>query len=121
MPAVRIGDLAEVMIEELASRYGRSPSEVKRKIIGIRPGKKFHEELMTEEESVWAQETEEMFIVRPPVELPDVTLKRPGEVLRKPLKEEYLSAKRINLTSKNARLLSKQEIKKLLRECGVIP
>jgi FlaA1/EpsC-like NDP-sugar epimerase len=121
MPAVRIGDLAEVMIEELAPKYGRRPSEVKTKLIGIRPGEKFHEELMTEEESVWAQETEDMFIVRPPVELPDVTLKRPGEILRKPLKEEYLSAKRMRLTSKDARLLNKHEIKKLLRECSVIP
>ncbi|MGC8816324.1 MAG: UDP-N-acetylglucosamine 4,6-dehydratase family protein [Candidatus Hadarchaeum sp.] len=120
MPAVRIGDLAEVMIEELAPRYGHRPSEVRREIIGIRPGEKFHEELMTEEESVWAQETEDMFIVRPPVELPDVMLKKPGEILRKPLTEEYLSAKRMRLTSKDARLLNKHEIKKLLRECNIL-
>ncbi len=121
MPAVRIGDLAEAVIEELAPKYGRRPSEVKTKIIGIRPGEKFHEELMTEEESVWAKETEDMFIVRPPVELPDVTLKRPGEILRKSLAEEYLLAKRMRLTSKDVQLLNKHEIKKLLKECGVIP
>jgi hypothetical protein len=60
-----------------------------------------------------------MFIIRSPVELPDVTLKGPGEILRKPLTQEYLSAKRRRLTSKDAQLLTKQEIKKLLRECKI--
>jgi len=118
MPAVRVGDLAEVMIKELASKYGHNPSDVKTKIIGIRPGEKFHEELMTEEESVWAQETEDMFIVRPPVELPDVALKKPGEILRKPITQAYLSAKRKGLISKDVHLLTKEEIRKMLK--GII-
>lgn len=121
MPAVRVGNLAEAMIEELAPRYGHVPNEVKTKIIGIRPGEKFHEELMTEEESVWAQETKEMFIVRPPIELPDFAFKKPGEILRKPLTQAYLSASRKRLVSKDARLLTKKEIKSLLRECQRTP
>ncbi len=115
MPAVRVGDLAEAMIEELAPGYGHVPSEVKTKIIGIRPGEKFHEELMTEEESVWVQETGEMFIVKPPVELPDVVLKKPGKIVHKPLTKEYLAAKRKRLVSKDARLLSKDEIRGMLK------
>jgi UDP-N-acetylglucosamine 4,6-dehydratase len=121
MPAVRIGDLAKTMIEELAPKCGYNQNEVKTKIIGIRPGEKFHEELMTEEESVWAQETKEMFIVRPPIELPDFTFKKPGEILRKPLTQAYLSASRKRLVSKDARLLTKKEIKDLLRECQLTP
>lgn len=121
MPALRVGDLAEAMIEELAPRYGYKPGDVKIKLIGIRPGEKFHEELMTEEESVWAEETEDMFIVRPPVELPEVALRRPEEILHKLLEEKDLSMKRMRLTSKDARLLSKDEIKVLLKECGITP
>ncbi len=120
MSAVRIGDLAGTMKEKLAPKFGINQDDVKTKIIGIRPGEKFHEELMTEEESVWAEETKDMFIVRPPVELPDVVLKKPGEILRKPLTEAYLSAKRRRLVSKDARLLTKEEIKKLLKECQAI-
>jgi hypothetical protein len=76
---------------------------------------------MTEEESVWAQETKEMFIVRPPIELPDFAFKKPGEILRKPLTQAYLSASRKRLISKDARLLTKKEIKDLLRECQRTP
>lgn len=121
MPAMRIGDLAEAMIRELAPEYGHRPSDIKTKIIGIRPGEKFHEELMTEEESVWARETEDMFIVQPPIELPDVALRKPGEILRKPLTEEYLLAKRRRLISKDASLLTKKETVSLLKDAGVLP
>jgi FlaA1/EpsC-like NDP-sugar epimerase len=121
MPAVRVGDLAEAVTEALAQKYGYRANEIKTKITGIRPGEKFHEELMTEEESVWAEETEEMFIVRPPVELPDVVLRKPGEILRKPITQASLSTKRKRLVSKDARLLTKREIKDLLQETGVIP
>ncbi|KUO39228.1 MAG: hypothetical protein AVW05_04540 [Hadesarchaea archaeon DG-33] len=121
MPAMRIGDLAEAMIRELAPEYGHKLSDIKTKIIGIRPGEKFHEELMTEEESVWARETEDMFIVQPPIELPDVALRKPGEILRKPLTEEYLLAKRRRLISKDASLLTKKETVSLLKDAGVLP
>lgn len=121
MPAMRVGDLAEAMVEKLAPKYGRKPSNIKTKIIGIRPGEKFHEELMTEEESVWAQEIEDMFIVQPPIELPDVALRKPGEILRKPLTEEYLLAKRRRLISKDASLLTKKETVSLLKDAGVLP
>jgi FlaA1/EpsC-like NDP-sugar epimerase len=116
MPSLKIGDLAGVMVEELGPRCGCKPGGVKIKIVGIRPGEKFHEELMTEEESVWAKETKEMFIVQPPIELPTLTLRRPGEQLKAPLTESYASKRRKKLTSKDVRLLTKREIKQLLRE-----
>lgn len=119
MPALRVGDLAGVMIEELASRYRHKPHEIKTKIIGIRPGEKFHEELMTEEESVWARETKDMFVVQPPIELPAFKLRRPGELLRVPLTEAYTSKRRQKLISKDAHLLTKNEIKGLLKDAKV--
>ncbi|MEM3658654.1 MAG: UDP-N-acetylglucosamine 4,6-dehydratase family protein, partial [Candidatus Hadarchaeum sp.] len=115
MSAVEIGDLAAAMVEEFASSLKQK--DVAKKIVGIRPGEKFHEELMTEEESVWAEETPDMFILRPPIELPDVMLRKPGEVITKPLDEEYFSAKKMRLVSRDAPRLSREEIRKLLREC----
>lgn len=65
MPAIRIQDLAEVMIAELAPRYGLSPAEIEIKIIGSKPGEKMYEELMNEEEIRRAWELEQYFIVLP--------------------------------------------------------
>ena len=63
MKALKITDLAEVMIKELAPKYGFSPNEIKMEIIGNKPGEKLYEELMTEDEARRALESEEMFIV----------------------------------------------------------
>lgn len=115
MPTLRIGDLAEAMIKELAPRYRRRPHEIKTKIIGIRPGEKFHEELMTEEESVWAQETKDMFVVLSPVELPDVKLTGGGKILRGTLSKAYASARKRRFVSKDARTLTKKEIRKMIK------
>jgi len=121
MPAVRIGDLAEVMIEKLAPVYGHKPSEIRAKVGGIRPGEKFHEELMTEEESVWAKETKDMYVVQPPIELPSFRLRRPGELLHVPLTEAYASKRRKRLVSRDAQMLTKKEIIVLLKKAKVLP
>lgn len=68
MPVIRIIDLAEVMIEELALKYGYNRDDIAIKIIGNKPGEKMYEELMTEEESARSLETEELFIVLPALE-----------------------------------------------------
>ena len=65
MDAIKITDLAEVMIEELAQKYGYTPDEIKIEIIGNKPGEKLYEELMTEDEARRALETKDMFIVLP--------------------------------------------------------
>ncbi|MGE5418064.1 MAG: polysaccharide biosynthesis protein [Acidobacteriota bacterium] len=58
MPVIKIGDLAQGIIE-------LSGKEVPTRVIGLRPGEKMYEELLTEEESTRALETEDMFIVLP--------------------------------------------------------
>jgi len=65
MPAIRIQDLAEVMIHELAARYGFSSADVELKIIGSKAGEKMYEELMNEEEIRRAWELEDYFVVMP--------------------------------------------------------
>jgi FlaA1/EpsC-like NDP-sugar epimerase len=65
MPVVRIADLAEVMIEELAPHYGYAPSDIKIEIIGTKPGEKMYEELMSDEETRRSIELEDYFVVTP--------------------------------------------------------
>ena len=67
MPVIRINDLAEVMIEKLAPKYGYNADDIAMKIIGKKPGEKMYEELMTVEESERSLETQEMFIVLPAI------------------------------------------------------
>lgn len=62
MPVIRIGDLAEVMIDLVTKRY-RIDSEVEIRNIGLRPGEKRYEELMTFEEKLIAEEDLNMFII----------------------------------------------------------
>jgi len=63
MPALKIKDLIDVIIEELSPEYGYSPDEIEIKEIGKRAGEKMYEELMTDEEASYAEEIEDMFVV----------------------------------------------------------
>jgi len=65
MPVMRIIDLAEVMIEILAPKYGYSPEAIEIKEIGAKPGEKLYEELMTEEETRRSLELKDMFVTLP--------------------------------------------------------
>ena len=100
MPALRIGDLAEAMIEELAPRYGYDPGGIRLEISGKRAGEKIYEELMTEDEAMSASETEDMFII---------TEAAKNRESKKILANEYRS-------NRDAILLTREEIKGLLRD-----
>jgi FlaA1/EpsC-like NDP-sugar epimerase len=65
MPVVRIADLAEVMIQELAPRYGRDPQDVIVNCIGSKPGEKLYEELLSEEEMRRTLELKHFFAILP--------------------------------------------------------
>jgi len=65
MPVVRIMDLAQIMIELLAPRYGHDPEKMEITFIGAKPGEKMYEELMTEQETSRSMELEEMFVTLP--------------------------------------------------------
>jgi len=106
MDAIKITDLAEVMIEELVPKYGYTPDEIKMAIIGAKPGEKLYEELMTEEEARRALETEDMFILLPEI-----------EELSYIDKTFYPSTSQAEIkayTSKDTKYLAKEEIKELL-------
>lgn len=65
MPVVRLIDLAEAVVEEFAPLCGFSPPDINVETIGLRPGEKVYEELMTYEEANYAMEFPHMFAVPP--------------------------------------------------------
>jgi len=105
MPVIRIQDLAEVMIQELAPVYGYSPEEIPIKTIGVKPGEKMYEELMNFEETRRSWELERYFVVLPAFthiyrdinyEYPDVRSKEVGNPYHSentpPLSKDQLAA-----------------------------
>ena len=65
MPAIRIRDLADVMIQELAPALGYSPEKIPIKIIGHKAGEKMYEELMNLEETRRSWELARYFVILP--------------------------------------------------------
>ena len=109
MPAVKIKDLAEVMIKELAPKYGYKPEEIKIKITGRRAGERLYEELMTEDEAENAYEDEEMFVVL----LQNFGLTGKSSYI---LPDNFKKSQKGEYSSKAVKLLSKEEIRLLLNE-----
>ena len=63
MPLILLNDLFDVMKEVIAPNYNLDPSKIKTKIIGIRPGEKITEYLLTSFELEHALETNDFFII----------------------------------------------------------
>lgn len=103
MDVVRILELAEVMIEELAPRYGHKPEDIEIRFIGKRAGEKMHEYLFTEEEAPHITELEDMFVVRN-------AHNDPGRIDNADWQGIWEKGK--------GRLIDKEEIRKVLTENG---
>lgn len=65
MPVIRIIDLANAMINNFARQYGYDPKDIEVQEIGIKPGEKLFEELMSSEETRRTLELEDCFVVLP--------------------------------------------------------
>ncbi|MFC5700873.1 polysaccharide biosynthesis protein [Cohnella faecalis] len=86
MPTILLADLVDVLIEEVSQKHNLT-DEIVRREIGLRPGEKRYEELMTEEEKLHAWETSDMYIVPSPFKeqsqsdrYPDACLMQSSEV-----------------------------------------
>ena len=99
MPVIRIRDLAEVMIHELAPGYGHDPEAIEISIIGSKPGEKMYEELMTDEETRRAWELPDYFVVYPAFTglYRDIEYDYP-EVISKTVQQAYNSMNEVQLT-----------------------
>lgn len=95
MPTFKIKDLIEVMIEELAPRYNLDPKKIEIVKIGLRPGEKIDEALMTEEEKKVAEDLGDMWAIHSYL-----------GVLMQPTTATY--------TSKDEKCLTKEEIREFL-------
>lgn len=96
IPSMKIVDLAELIAPQS-----------KKKIIGIRPGEKLHEVLLTEEEARHAKEIEDCFVIEPEYPFWD----------KNNFKEEKGLADGFEYTSdKNSRWLAKEEMRALLKK-----
>ena len=106
MPAFRLGDMINAVIEEISPNYSKI------KDIGTKPGEKPYEELMTTEESKRSLETEKMFILLP--EMKELLQRNDYtyENARKAPVKSY--------TTGDAEFLSKDDIKRFLREAQLI-
>jgi len=104
MPAVKIIDLIEVMIQELSDK------DISIERIGIRPGEKIHEVLVSKYDSGRVIEEEKYFIILPLINIPN-------------LKDCYTYTYKIFKTeteysSDKVRRLNKEEIKEMLEKEG---
>lgn len=111
MPAMRILDLAEVMIEQFAPKFGRSPKDIKIKTIGKRNGEKLYEELVTEEDAERACECEDMIIIHPQTLWYEEPVKIPSD-------SHYIKSTMKSYSSSNAQHLTKDQIRGIL--AGII-
>ena len=64
MPAFKLSDLVDAMIEVYAPVYGYNPEEIDVKIIGKSPGEKLYEEQKTSDEMLTAYDNGDLFIIR---------------------------------------------------------
>ncbi len=108
MPVVNLEDLADLVIDKYAEKYDYKKTEIKKEIIGPRPGEKIFEELMTENEAKIAFETKDMLIIPPQVDI--------GMNLKVSDYENAKCSKLNRYNSRDIKPLSKKGIKKLLFE-----
>ena len=64
MPAFKVSDLIDAMVEYYAPKYGYDKDEIEVEIIGKRPGEQLYEELMTQDEILNAYDNGDLFIIR---------------------------------------------------------
>ena len=105
MPLLRLNDLFEAMKEIVCPKYGFKPRDIKTKKIGIRPGEKLTEYLLTNFEMQHVLETKDFFIL--PSMFESIShAKYPNSKKPKDL-EQYF---------KNLKPIKKQEIVKILKK-----
>ncbi len=117
MPAIRVDDLVDVLVEELSPHFGKKPAAIKKKVIGIRPGEKRSEVLMTEEEAWYASEESNMFVVRAPILMPnrELSRKRPN-----PKEPGYDSLRLKPLSKAKIRLMLSSVITEYLKQYPIL-
>lgn len=105
MPALRVIDLVDVMTQELTDKKGSSNDLIRVKVVGRRAGEKIHEEVMTVYEAENAVDLGNMYVILPSRNI--------GENFS--YYQQFKHAKVRAFTSQETRLLSKDEIRGLIK------
>lgn len=105
MPAHTIADLVEVMLESVAKKP-------KIEIIGVRPGEKIHEVLVSYAEATRTIEDGEYYIILPQIEI--------GAVEKKYKNTKRISDANFRYSSNTTRILNKPSLRKILKQEGWI-
>lgn len=108
MPVVNLKDLAEVMTAEMAKNLNINAESIEIQEIGLRPGEKMYEELMTIEEAKDAYELPDMFVI-------------PNAFLKKDLL--YTGAKKAKMksySSDDVSPVTRQMLLEMLRANGLV-
>lgn len=113
MEALRIEDLADVMIQELAPGYGYDPESIDVELIGRRPGETLHEEVLTEREAASALENPPLYAIPPETADGNGYLHHNGI-------DGYEPAADLVRSSADANLIDRDEIATLLADAGVL-
>ncbi len=113
MRALRIADLAAVMIDCLAPHYGLQPKNIAVNVIGPKPGEKLYEELLTEEESHRSLQLANFYVVLPAF--------RNLYGVDYTYETAHPRGKGQTYRSHEQPLLNREEIAVYLRESGLLP
>ncbi|WP_292369150.1 UDP-N-acetylglucosamine 4,6-dehydratase family protein [Methanoregula sp. UBA64] len=108
MPVLRIMDLAEVMRDVLAPRYGLNPKNIAISIVGMRCGEKIDEVLMTADETTSVFENDDMYIIVPK----QVVYSEYSPSTKVP--HGFRSAVVDSFSSENVKLITKRDIRRLI-------
>lgn len=113
MKRIKITDLVEVLIQKLAPKYGYNPSDIKIKIIGVRPGEKLDEHLITEEEKQYLININQNLAV---LRLPIILAYHPSASRK--IKQVYVDSSKIDINE--GILLTKEEINYLMDNLNLL-
>lgn len=105
MPVINMKDLSEVVIEELSAKMNKDINDIMIDIIGIKPGERTFEELMTKEESKIAKDIGNMYAVFPTTYTDDNFIDR---------YRNYKNAEIRSYSSNDTKCISKEEIRSML-------
>ena len=110
MPVIKLYDLAQVVVEEICNKINIKREEVELQTIGLRAGERKFEELMTVEESEVAFDLGHMYAVLPLTH----------SEFCSGVYDKYKKAKVRSYNSSDKNILSKEQVRTLLVEEGLI-
>jgi FlaA1/EpsC-like NDP-sugar epimerase len=108
MASVKLCDLIDAILEITSKKYGINVQEINRKVIGLRPGEKVHEDLITETEWARAIETDGIYVIVSPID--KIKMIKTYQNLGGKQPQIY------SYNSKDVKLLTKDEIISILEQ-----